>query len=224
MIKKLFKIIKRIFFKEKSKVNPYDRSHIKIFNYQDEEIEKTDDAILDLSEVDNAYLHFTAKSFHAHDLKKLVKEVDEEYFEKFFGNNGILPRISWWWRGAKRNSSHAIGGLAFCCHNEILINVRFNTKKASRDIVKLLVYHEMLHLKLYAEQIPFGHTREFYSREEKFKDYSKYKKEKNDFYETNVIAKPLSELRFKKPKTVYDSTRFKTILKDFVNNQFKIGA
>lgn len=169
---------------------------------------RADDAITTLDSK-NDYSHFTAKSTHTHNLKKMVLELDEEYFDYFFSSNSCVPRISWWWRGAKSNSKDTIGGLAFVDYNEILVNVRFNSKNISRDSVKLLVYHEMLHIKLYMEGRPFGHTREFNRREREFKGFATHDKDMELFFSKHIIGKPLGSTNFKKPKTIYTSKRFK---------------
>lgn len=169
--------------------------------------EKADDTVFSIDEK-NSYRHYSPTKTDKHDLKKMVVDVDLKYLDGFFAKDGSYPRISWWIRGAKNNSNHAVGGLAFPWHSEILINVRFNSKEASKAIVELLVYHELIHIYLHRIGKNSGHTREFYAIEGRYKDFTKAKDLKNKYYKSHVIGVPLSEVQYKKTKRVYTAKRF----------------
>lgn len=190
--------------------NRYEIELAKLFkdfnHFTHEQDVKADDVILDFDH-SNLYYHFGSKRTDVHYLKEIVENVNRLYFDGYFTKEN-MPRISWWWRGAKFCSQSVIAGLAFCNHNEILINIRFKSKNSSKEIVELLVYHEMLHIYLYQIGKPFGHNRNFYNLESKFKNYLRVNKQLNA-YMLNISGTPLGTLKFKSPKRMFTYKRFK---------------
>ncbi|MDA8418112.1 MAG: hypothetical protein M0Z90_03680 [Desulfobacteraceae bacterium] len=183
--------------------------------------EIADDCKLDSS---NKYKHFKPLAKDAHNLKKILADVDAIYLKSFFSKNGTLPDIYWWWRGAKAEAQSAVGGLACLNEQVILINFRFNTPEVSADALELLVYHELLHFALFHAGVPFGHTRAFHALEARYTGFKKAHKEKSDFYHSHVIGdqigkrrppRPLKELR-RGDRGGYHSKKLQDILQKMI--------
>lgn len=153
----------------------------------------------------NKYKHFKPLAKNSHNLKKMLQDVDAKYLNSFFTENGTLPDIYWWWRGAKAEAHSAIGGLACLNEQVILINFRFNTPEAPAHALELLVYHELLHFALFHAGAPHGHTPAFHALEANFKGFKKSNKDLNGFFHSHVIGDQIGKRR--PPRSLKELTR-----------------
>lgn len=148
----------------------------------------------------NDYKHYSSNANF--NLKKMLQQIDSDYFDSYFYEKNILPRVHWWIRGAKYNAKSTIGGMAFLNENTILINFRFNSSTCKEDVIKLLLYHELLHIALWRAGLNPNHTSLFLDLESKFKNFEQVEKQSNHFYKHHVTGKPMGELNRRLPKKV----------------------
>jgi hypothetical protein len=117
-----------------------------------------------------------------YDLEEIFEELNVRYF------HGLMARPQLGWSPTR---SRTTLGHYDPCHNVIVISRLFDTRKASRPIVKFIMFHEMLHLKYPAEHKAARrcvHTKEFKEAEMTFEGYGQAKAALKRFLESPVSA------------------------------------
>lgn len=108
------------------------------------------------------YEFYTLDRTPIYNLEELVAEVIKEMFD---GDLAAQPAISW---TDKYYQSYF--GAYYRDSNRIKINCILNSKDVPREVVKYIIYHELLH-HLYPQN---GHDKEFRTEEHKYPDFTEH--------------------------------------------------
>ena len=119
--------------------------------------------------------HFRAPQGNYHDLTTIFEGLNQEYFA------GLMekPQIGWSLRSSRTTLGHYDP-----THHVIVISSIFDTPEAPLSAVRLVMFHEMLHLKYPTEHRTARrcvHTPEFKAAEKQFQDYELAKAELKGF-------------------------------------------
>jgi hypothetical protein len=117
-----------------------------------------------------------------YDLEEIFEELNIRYF------HGLMARPQLGWSPTR---SRTTLGHYDPSHNVIVISRLFDSRKASRLIVKFIMFHEMLHLKYPAEHKAARrcvHTKAFKEAEMTFEGYGRAKGALKEFLESPVLA------------------------------------
>jgi hypothetical protein len=113
-----------------------------------------------------------------YDLEEIFEELNMTYFHGLM----VRPQLGW-----SPTCSRTTLGHYDPSHNVIVISRLFDSRKASRTVVKFVMFHEMLHLKYPAEHGAARrcvHTKEFKEAEAAFEDYRRAKAALREFLES----------------------------------------
>ncbi|MGI8962054.1 MAG: M48 family peptidase [Bryobacteraceae bacterium] len=117
-----------------------------------------------------------------YDLDEIFEELNLRYF------HGLMARPTLGW---SPTCSRSTLGYYDPCHNVIVVSRLFDSEKASRLIVRFILFHEMLHLKYPAEHKAGRrcvHTKEFKEAEMAFEGYRHAKAALKEFLESPALA------------------------------------
>jgi hypothetical protein len=117
-----------------------------------------------------------------YDLEEIFEELNIQHF------HGLMARPQLGW---SPTCSRTTLGHYDPPHNAIVVSSLFDSRKASRVIVKFIMFHEMLHLKYPAEHKAARrcvHTKDFKEAEREFEGYDQAKTALREFLESCVLA------------------------------------
>ncbi|MCL4784690.1 MAG: M48 family peptidase [Bryobacterales bacterium] len=108
------------------------------------------------------------------DLDEIFKELNSA----FFGNSLDVPAIGW-----SRNASNRVLGHYDATHHAIVLSRFLDRREAGYDLVRYVMYHEMLHIKHpieYDGSRRIIHSRKFREEEKRYPDFAILKEKLRD--------------------------------------------
>ena len=96
-----------------------------------------------------------------------LQEINDLYFDGRYRVDDVVLI----WEQMRKVRPRVLG--RFCYPSVIALNPVLDKETIPEEIVKAVLYHEMVHLQLAHDGLPFGHTVEFFQREAEFSAYAK---------------------------------------------------
>jgi hypothetical protein len=116
------------------------------------------------------------------DLEEIFEELNLEYFHGLMAR----PQLGWSLRPSRTTLGHYDPS-----HNVIVLSSMLDSENASRQLVRFIMFHEMLHLRYPTQHRGARrcvHTREFKQAEKQFAEYREARTELKQFVETAAFS------------------------------------
>lgn len=102
-----------------------------------------------------------------YDIRQMFEKINQEYFDSRYRAEDIVMI----WEPMRRVRPRKLGYFRY--PSVIALNPVLDQREVPQEIAEAVLYHEMVHLQLAHDGLPFEHTVEFFQKEALFADYAK---------------------------------------------------